>query len=292
MIVYLSGQYLPKEQAVVSPDDRGFVLGDGVYEAIRAFDGYLFRSHAHWQRLRRSLSAIGISDDVGHEAETIAGTLLEKNDLRQGEATVYFQVTRGVAPRQHAFPQPPVPPTVYACAARFNPPQKKWETGVSVLLVPDQRWTRCDIKAISLLPNVLANQQAHAAGADEALLVREGVITEGSRSNFAAVRNGTFFTHPEGPHILSGITRAVALELCAALGIPVREPRVRDSESGRFEEAMLLGTRSDVMPVVRINGEPIGNGQPGHVTRRLQTAFRELVEREKAAGVRRPVLLS
>jgi len=284
MIVYLNGHYLPKEQARISPDDRGFLFGDGVYEAVRSFDGHLFRAAAHWQRLRNSLVAIGMNGPSDAEVQKIAETLLEKNGLRSSEATVYVQVTRGVAPRKHSYPKPAVPPTVYAFAAPFKLPPEKSEAGVRVITVPDLRWGRCDIKATSLLPNVMANQQAHAVGAHEAILVREGVVTEGSHSNFAGVRDGTLITHPVNNHILNGITRVVVLELCRVLNIPVREVAMAESELPSLDEAMLLGTTNDVMLVVRINDWTIADGQPGQVTRRLQQAFRELVAREKSAA--------
>ena len=165
------------------------------------------------------------------------------------------------------------------------PPHEKWFSGVHVITVPDNRWARCDIKAISLLPNVLANQTAQAAGVHEAILVRDGVVTEGSHTNFAAVRNGTFITYPQNNFILPGVTRNVALEFCRELRIPVRESPVPESDLGALDEAMLLGTTNDVMPVVQINDGPIGDGRPGPLTRRLQKALQELVEREKSAAV-------
>ena len=220
------------------------------------------------------------------EVQRIAETLLEKNDLRSGEATVYLQITRGVAPRKHGYPQPPVPATVYGYAASFTPPREKWLSGVHVITVPDNRWARCDIKAISLLPNILANQKAQAAGVHEAILVRDGVVTEGSHTNFAAVRDGTFITHPQNNFILPGVTRNVGLELCHELHIPVRESPVPESDLRALDEAMLLGTTNGVMPVVQINDRPIGDGRPGPVTRRLQKALEALVAKEKTPATR------
>src|SRR5437773_3792099 len=177
MIVFLNDRYVPKEEARISPDDRGFLFGDGVYEVVRAHEGRLFRAASHWQRLRSSLAATEIVGPTGTEVQSIAETLLDKNELHRGEATVYLQITRGVAPRKHGYPQPPVLATVYGYAVPFMPPHEKWFSGVHVITVPDNRWARCDIKAISLLPNVLANQTAQAAGVHEAILVREGVVT-------------------------------------------------------------------------------------------------------------------
>ena len=285
MVVYVNGHFSPKDQARISPDDRGFLFGDGVYESVRTFEGHLFRAAAHWRRLKNSLAAIGIEGPPEAEVQTIAETLLERNDLRNGEATVYVQVTRGAAPRKHSYPQPAVPPTVYAFAASFAIPRDQYDSGTRVITVPDLRWARCDIKSISLLANVMANEAARAAGAHEAILVREGVVTEGSHSNFAAVRGGTLITHPVNQFILNGITRVVVLELCRELNIPVREVAVAEAELANLDEALLLGTTNDVMPVARINEWTIGDGQPEAVTKRLQQAFRDLVAREKSVAV-------
>lgn len=282
MIVYLNGRFLPKEEVWLSPDDRGFLFGDGAYEVIRASKGRLFRAAAHWQRLQYSLSAIEIRGPDLATLDHVAATLLEQNQLTAAEATVYLQVTRGVAPRKHAYPHPPVTATVYGFASPFEPRREKYRTGVRVITAPDQRWSRCDLKVISLLANVLANQQAQTAGAQEAVFVRDGVITEGSHTNFAAVREGVLLTHPESHVILSGITRRVVLELCGELHVPILEVPLRESELETADEAMLLGTTSDVMPVVRINDLQIGGGHPGPVTRRLQAAFQDLFTSETA----------
>src|SRR6266542_2815311 len=163
MIVYLNARYLPKEEARISPDDRGFLFGDGVYEVVRAHAGKLFRADAHWERLRNSLGATEIVGPTDAEVQNIAETLLDRNALHSGEATVYLQITRGVASRKHGYPQPPVPATVYGCAATFTPLHEKWNSGVRVITAPDHRWGRCDIKSISLLPSILANRQAQVA---------------------------------------------------------------------------------------------------------------------------------
>lgn len=280
MIVYHDGRFRPKAEVCLSPDDRGFLFGDGAYEVVRASKGRLFRAAAHWQRLQHSLSAIEIQCPEPATLDRVAATLLDRNQLAAAEATVYLQVTRGVAPRKHAYPQPPVTATVYGFASPFAPPREKCQAGVRVITVADERWSRCDLKVISLLPNVLANQQAQAAGAQEAVFVRNGVITEGSHTNFAAVRAGTLLTHPESRVILSGITRRVVLELCAELRVPILEVPLLESKLETVDEAMLLGTTSDVMPVVRINERQIGVGRPGPLTRRVQQAFQDLFTHE------------
>jgi D-alanine transaminase len=276
MISYFNSRFLPKEEIAISPDDRGFLFGDGVYEVIRSYSGKLFKTDEHLQRLERSLREIRIAGiDVAHLGD-VANELLVRNDLRTGDATIYIQVTRGVAPRKHSFPDAATPPTVYATASPLSPSAQKAETGVKIILVPDIRWARCDIKSIALLPNVLANQQAKERGAEEAVFVRDGTITEGSHSNFCAVFDGTLVTHPKSDRILAGVTRQVVLDLCREISIPVREIPVREKELPRADELMLLGTTTGVMPIVRVDERQIGDGKPGPVTRRLLAALREL----------------
>jgi len=276
MIVHLNGQFLPKEQARISPDDRGFLFADGAYEVVRAYQGHLFRAREHWERFDASLQALRIARPAGMDYSALCTGLLQHNHLADAEATVYLQISRGAAARKHAFPTE-VTPTVYGFAAPFANPVEKWAAGVKVITVPDQRWARCDIKSISLLPNVLANQLAQEAGAHEAVLVRDGFALEGSLSNFAVVMDGVLRTAPRSNYILPGVTRLVALGLCAAMGIPVREFPAAESELRCAQEAMLFGTTNEVMPVVQINDRKVGDGQPGPITRQLQQAFRDYV---------------
>jgi len=275
VIVFLNDYFIPEEDAKISPDDRGFIFGDGVYEVIRSYNGRLFRAEEHFKRLERSLEEIRIKDVNIEQLKEAADRLIKDNHLEKGDAKVYIQITRGAAPRNHAFPENTLP-TVYACASSFEPPLKKWKEGIKVILVPDIRWARCDIKTTGLLPNILANQQAKDNGADEAIFVRNGTVTEGTLSNFFAVFNGVLTTFPESNYILSGITRSVVLELCHDLAIPVREFPVFEKDLDKAEECMVIGTTAEVMPVVQINDRIVGNGKPGDVTIRLQRAFQEI----------------
>jgi D-alanine transaminase len=275
MIVYFNGNFIEKEMVRISPDDRGFLFGDGVYEVIRVYHGELFRAQDHIERLTRSISQMRIRDVDVPRIESIAQELVRQNDLQE-DATVYIQVTRGAAPRRHHFPAPGTPPTVYISASPFVPPENKWETGIKVILVPDTRWARCDIKSIALVPNVMANQQAREHGADEAIFVRDGVVMEGTHSSFATIIAGQLMTHPLTNYILPSITRQVTLELCAKLNIGVKEFPIFESELKQADELMILGTTTEVMPVVQVNDWQVGNGQPGTVTRRLQQAFNNL----------------
>jgi len=276
MIVYFNGRFGPKEDVKVSPDDRGFLFADGAYEVILSYRGRLFRTEDHLERMARSLREIRIEGPGKENLREIAEGLVRHNDVSDEDALLYIQVTRGVAPRKHSFPDKPTPPTVYACVSPFQAPQEKREHGVRVILVPDIRWARCDIKSLALLPNVLASQQAKESGAEEAVFVRDGALTEGAHTSFCAVFGGQLTTHPKSNHILSGITRAVVLELCGELGIPTMERPIWESELDRADEAMILSTTFEVMPVVQANDRKIGDGKPGPVTAKLQRAFREV----------------
>jgi D-alanine transaminase len=273
MTVYFNGEFVDKDDVSISPDDRGFVFGDGVYEVMRADRGRFFRMDAHVRRLRRSLREIRLD---GVDLEALRGAveqLLPRNGLDDRRAKVYLQITRGAAPRRHAFPPPSTEPTVYARASVNEPPTEKWEQGVKVILRPDQRWARCDIKSLNYLPNVLANQAAMEADAYEAVFVREGFVTEGSHSSVLAVFDGTVCAHPLTNRLLPSITRDAVLSLCRDLGIPVEETPVPAADLPEADELMVLGTTTGVMPVVQVEDWAVGDGTPGAVTRKLQAAF-------------------
>ena len=275
MIVYLNGDYIEHSNAKISVDDRGFLFADGVYEVVRVYEGRAFQMQAHMERMGYGLNELRIRDEVIAELPDIAEQLLDRNDLRSGDATIYIEVTRGAAPRAHAFPSPEVAPTVYVLAKGFkNHPEKYFVDGVAAVTVPDTRWSRCDIKSIALLPNVLANQQAKDAGAFEALFVRDDILIEGSHSNLFAVINGEAVTHPEGGYILGGITRKLILNRAAEAGVHAREEPIEISRFDDIQELFLSGTTTEVMPIVKLDDRMIGDGQPGPVTRQLQQAFK------------------
>lgn len=273
MIVYYNGDFMAKEDVCISPDDRGFLLGDGVYEVLLAEDGRLFQANAHFHRLERSLKEIRIEGVDTEDLRDAVEDLLRHNDLDEGYAKIYLQVTRGVAPRQHAFPDEPVPPTVYATVSPHDLPLDKWKEGVKIVLYPDQRWARCDIKSTALLPNVLANQEAMENGAFEAVLVRDGFVTEGSHTSFLAVVDGTVVTHPLTNRILPSITRHVVLDLCHELDIPIDQTPIPKADLSEADELILLGTTTGVMPVVQVANVMVADGLPGPVTSELQEAF-------------------
>jgi len=278
MLVYFNTQYIPKEDVKISPDDRGFLFADGVYEVIRAYKGYMFRIDLHLERLARGLQELRIEGLDMESLAEISETLIQRNKLNE-DATVYIQITRGAAPRKHTFPKTATPPTIYLSASSVHPPLEAWEEGAKAILTPDIRWTRCDIKSVSLLPNILASQEAVEAGAEEAIFVRNGAITEGSHTNVCAVFDGQLLTHPKNNYILPGVTREVVLPLCSELDIPIKETPIQETELPKADEVMLLGTTTEVMPIVQVNDWQVADGKPGPITRKLQQAFRQLTVR-------------
>jgi D-alanine transaminase len=284
MQVFLNGRYIDHAAAAVSIDDRGFLFADGVYEVMRLYDGRPFLAEPHMRRLATGLAALRIADP-GIDLEAVAARLIEKNGV-SGDGTIYIQITRGAAPRKHAFPPPEVRPTVYVIVKPFTLyPDEYMRDGVSAVTVSDTRWSRCDIKSVSLLPNVLANQHAQEAGAFEALFVRDGIVLEGSHSNLFAVLDGTLITYPSSNYILTGITRNLVLELAAELGIRVAEAPLPWERLFDVSELFLSGTTTEIMPVTRVDGRAIGAGRCGNITERLQRAFQERVQAEQHAAV-------
>lgn len=277
-IVYVNGQFVPRAEARVSVEDRGFVFGDGVYEVLRVIEGRPFAPRFHNDRLRRSLEGIRIvlrGSDTPERFVEIGKELLNQNDLVRGEATLYIQVTRGAATRAHNFPAAEVEPTIYISAVRFHPYTELASSGAPAIALPDQRWGRCDLKTLNLLPNVLASQIAKEKGAFEAMLVRDGMVTEGTKTNFFGVVDGALRTHPCDNHILPGITRSVLRDLAREVNIDLDETPIRVAEIPRLSELFLTGTTTDVMPVVTLDGKTVGKGKPGELTRKLQKVLAE-----------------
>jgi D-alanine transaminase len=278
VLVYLNGKFVPQEEATISVEDRAFLFADGVYEVVRIVRGRPLFMDEHLERLARGLRELRIDfAGVGALAE-VARRLVEENALQDGEATLYIQVSRGAAPRKHAFPPEGTPPTVYAAARPLAPhPESHFAEGVATITVPDTRWARCDIKSVALLPNVLANQQAKERGAFEALFVKDGVLLEGSLSNLFAVIDGVVTTYPTCNYILPGITRDAVLAIARQLGLPTAEAPIFLHRLPEVEELFLTGTTADVTPVVSVDGRKVGAGEPGPISRRLLAAYRELL---------------
>jgi D-alanine transaminase len=275
-MLYLNGSYMPIDDGRVSVEDRGFQFGDGVYEVIRVYSGKAFRLDRHLRRLQESMAGVRIpSPEPVERIAAVCQALAEKGPK---EAQIYLQVTRGAAPRSHAFPGD-IRPTFlgYIREVRRYPDDKAF----TLVTVPDVRWGRCNLKTICLLPNLLAKQQAVEAGADEGLFVREdNVMTEGTSSNAFWVKAGRLFTHPATPRILDGVTRQAVLEVAGDLGIAVEQHPASIAEVRSADEIFMTGTLTEVMPAVTLDGRPVGLGRPGPLTLRLRTAFREKVDRE------------
>ena len=277
MQVYLNGAYLDAAAATISPDDRGFLFADGLYEVMLAYGGRILLGEPHAARMRNGLAALRIDTSPAAQLLPVAERLVQRNDLADQPALIYAQVTRGSAPRRHAFPPAGTPPTVYLATKPFAPQRAaSFTAGCAAITVPDTRGSRCDIKTVALLPNVLANEAAHAAGALEALFVRDGVVIEGSHSNVMAVIGGELVTYPPCNYILTGVTRNCVLDLARTLGIPVREGPIFASGLFDVDELFVTGTTLEVMPVASVDGRPIAGGRPGPVATRLLAEYRRL----------------
>lgn len=274
-IAFINGRFLPWHEATVPIEDRGFQFGDGVYEVIRTYQGRPFELDAHLNRLDRSARELSLVQPYTR-AQWTDWIQRGIRDAGFAEAKVYLQLTRGVAPRDHAFPSN-IAPTVVMTIRELAPfPAKTRETGVTAKTCEDLRWGRCDIKSVNLLANVLAREAAKQAGVFEAILVKDGLVTEGSVSNVMVVQGGAVVTAPEGPRILSGVTRTVLLELARAAGIPVREQFVTVESLYTADEVFLTGTTVEVLAVVQVDGRTIGTGQPGPVSRALASRWAAL----------------
>ena len=273
MTVYFAdGSFTERDGLNISIDDRGYYFGDGVYEVVKVYGGELFTVHEHISRLFESATKIKLP--VLYTPEQlidVARELITRNEISVGH--IYIQVTRGASPRQHQFPDPEVPSIVTAYAVENARPIGNLEKGVAVKSVEDIRWLRCDIKSLNLLGSVLAKQEAHEAGCAEAILHRDGLVTEGASTNMFGIKDGIVHTHPVTNLILNGITRQVVLNLCEELGIQVNEKAFTLEEALEMDEFFYTSTTAEVMPVLTIDGQLIGNGKPGPITVNLQTAF-------------------
>lgn len=276
-IVYFDERYIAKSEVRVSPDDRGFLLGDGIYEVAAAYDGRFVALDRHMDRLRRSLAEARIDPEVADPLETVFQELLDRNGFGDsGKAMVYLQVTRGVAPRTHAFPKTHPRPTVYAYAASFAA-MGDLAAGVGAITRPDLRWSRCDIKAISLIANCMANQEAKEAGAFEAILIRNGVALEGTHTSFFGVVDGVVRTAPLSNLILPGITRELVIEAAERDGIEVVLEPLSEAELRTADEMFITGTTTEVVPILTLDGKLVKSGSPGEMTKRIMQLYRDAI---------------
>ncbi len=272
--VYLNGKFIPSESARISVFDRGFVFGDGVYEVIPVYGGRPLRLSHHLQRLDASLAAVRISNPMtAREWEDIFRELAGEHG--SVDQSIYLELTRGVAPRDHAFPAG-IAATVFAYAQPLSYPDPEHiEAGVRAITVPDIRWSRCDIKAIALLANVLMRQKAIENGCAEAILIRDDRVTEGAASNIFIVSGGVLSTPGKGPYILPGITRDLVIELAHRNNIPCVEREIRRPELFSADEVWLTSSTKEILPIVRIDDRDIGMGRPGPMHSRLQAFYQD-----------------
>jgi D-alanine transaminase len=279
-ISYVNGQYTAHQDAAVHVEDRGYQFADGIYEVIPVMDGRQIDSVGHTERLNRSLRELEIPSPMSDRAlNMVIGEVIRRNRVRNG--WVYVQVTRGVAPRDHAFPSDPKPAVViYARPKPAAARQKNAESGVAVITVPDQRWARCDIKTVALLPNCLAKQAARAAGAYEAFMLDDAeMVTEGSSTNAWIVsQEGHLITRPVTDNILNGVTRLSLMAMAADAGLTVEERAFSADELRQAREVFLTSSSGMAIPVVKVDDRVIGNGQPGSITGQIVSLFDKYVD--------------
>lgn len=270
--VYLNGKFLPQEEATVSILDRGFMLGDGVYELIPVYRRIPFRLNEHLRRLQHSLDGIRLPNPM-RDSEW-RQVITQVIDLHESDnQSVYLQVTRGAAPRDHAFPKT-VSPTVLVMSNPLNSPDPlQIENGICVVSSQDLRWGRCDLKTIGLLPNVLAKQKAVEAGCVECILFREGVLTEGAASNIFVVKDDVILAPVKDHRMLPGITYDLVIELARADNIPVVVRDIAESEARTADELWLTSSSREVQAIVELDGLPVGSGVPGPLYRRMYTLY-------------------
>ncbi len=285
--VYLNGQFLPAESASIPVFDRGFIFGDGVYEVIPVYGKRLFRLPHHLQRLDMSLAGIGLKQPMSHGewAEVLEQVVRTSDVGDNSDQSVYLQITRGVAARDHAYPKDTAP-TIFAYAqALIYPSPQQLRAGVTAVTTPDLRWSHCDIKAIALLPNVMMRQYASERGAAEAILLRDGRMTEGAASNIFIVESGRLLTPPKGLYILPGITRDLILELAKAHGIACAEEDISTQRLLAADEVWMASSTKEIMPIVRIDDQPVGTGQPGPLHARLHALYQDYKQAFRAGQV-------
>ena len=265
-LVYLNGTFSPLEEARVSVMDRGFLFGDGIYEVVPVYGRKAFRLEEHLTRLDRSLAQVRIANPhTAAQWQTLVEKIIAAADFE--DQSVLLQVTRGVSPvRNHAFPNSPPEPTVFILAEPLNPPDAKLKAeGVTAVSAADNRWLRCDIKAISLLANCLLRQKAIDEGCAETVMFRDGILTEGAASNIFVVKDGTVLAPQKNHLMLTGITYDVVLELAARLALPLVVRDITDSEVRNADELWLSSSAKEILPIISLDNRPIGNGRPGPI---------------------------
>jgi D-alanine transaminase len=282
-MVFLNGRFIPIEEARVPVLDRGFIFGDGVYELVPVYSRVPFRVEEHLARLERSLAAARIRNPYSRQEwrEIIAQLVAKQPYEDQG---VYFQVTRGVAKRDHAFPQDATPTVFIMANPLVNPPRDLVERGAAAVSAQDNRWHRCDIKSISLIGNVLLRQLSADAGATETILFRDGQLTEAAACNVFVVQGGVIQGSPKSNLILPGITYDVVVELAHAAQLPLEIREVSEAETRAADEIWITSSSKEVLAIVQLDGKPVGDGRPGPVFRRMYQLYQDFKQTVMRAG--------
>jgi D-alanine transaminase len=282
-VVFLNGKFMPVDEAKVPVLDRGFIFGDGVYELVPVYSRVAFRLDEHLARLERSLAAVRIRNPYSRaEWRDIIVQLVAKQPFE--DQGVYFQVTRGVAKRDHAFPKDAAPTVFVMSNPLVCPPKELVESGAAAVTADDFRWQRCDIKSISLIGNCLLRQVSADAGAVETILFRDGQLTEASASNVFVVRGGVILSPPKSKLILPGITYDVVTELAQAGGLPLQFRDVSEAETRGADEIWVTSSSKEVLAIVTLDGKPVGDGKPGPLFRRMYALYQEFKQKVMRAG--------
>ena len=273
-MIYLNGKFIPIEEAVIPVLDRGFIFGDGVYEVIPVYSRLPFRVGGHLERLQASLDSIRLDNPHTESVwRQLLASLIERNEPE--DQSLYLQITRGVAKRDHAFPENTIPTVFIMSNPLILPTSDQIENGVSAITAPDNRWSRCDVKSTALLPNVLLRQLAVDAGCTETLLLRDGLLTEGSATNAFVIRDGIILTPPKSNLMLPGITYDLVLELAAANGVAYEVRNIAEAELISADEIWITSSSKEVLPVTTLNGNLVGSGHPGPVFKRMHGLYQD-----------------
>ncbi len=264
--VYLNGDYTPLHEAKISVLDRGFLFGDGIYEVIPVYQRHIFHLERHMTRLEKNLAAIRLSVPFNRQQlKEIIETLLTGKD----QESIYLQITRGIAKRDHQFPTD-TKPTLFVMS---NPVKQQLKHGIACITLDDDRWQHCDIKTIALLPNVLLRQLAHDQHSDEAILIRDGYVTEGAASNVFIVADGQIITAPQGPFILPGVTRDVIIEIAQNAGLDIVQRMFREQQLIDASEIWITSSTKEIVPVISLNKQPVSQGKPGVIWNKINALF-------------------
>ncbi|AEB29413.1 D-alanine aminotransferase [Carnobacterium sp. 17-4] len=281
MKVIWNDKIVERSEVKIDMEDRGYQFADGIYDVVRAYNGKFFTLNEHVDRLFSSAEKIELDMPfTKDELKQLLSKLIEENGIDTGN--VYMQLTRGIGiPRNHTYTDPELVPPVFTATTTIVPrDQEKMDQGMTAFIVPDMRWLRCDIKSISLLGNIMAKHEAHKKGGDEAILHRDGIVTECSSSNVWMIKDDTIYTHPDGNLVLPGITKIMLLKVARKAGMLVKEEAFTIEDLKEADEVFASSTTMEAMPIISIDGNPVGHGKRGAVVEKLQQLYVDAVEAE------------